>query len=118
MLKRIFQRFTTSQEDLDARALRAFCEVRPDMTPIAELVARAEATIVGEISTLRIVPRDGSPWLEATVTDGTGSIVAMWTGRRAIAGVRPGRRLAISGRAATATGDRRLRIYNPSYELL
>lgn len=118
VLKRLLQRLTTSQEDLDAAALRAFCRGRADMTPIEDLVARAEATVVGEISSLRIVPHDGSPWLEATITDGTGSVVALWTGRRAIAGVKPGRRLAISGRPATATGERRLRIYNPTYELL
>ncbi len=71
VLKKFLQRLTTSQEDLDAAALKAFCRNRPDMTPIEELVPRAEATVVGEISSLRIVPHDGSPWLEATITDGT-----------------------------------------------
>jgi RecG-like helicase len=118
VLKRILGRLTTPQDEIDTAVLRAFCEERPDTTRIEALVARQEATVVGEISSLRIVPRDGSPWLEATITDGTGSIVAFWTGRRAIAGVKPGRKLAVSGRPAKQTTDRRLTIYNPSYELL
>lgn len=121
-LKRFFERLSTSMSDLDQQALREFCvahtHAQGNVTPVAEVVARLESTVVGEISSLRIVPRAGSPWLEATITDGTGSITAMWTGRRRIAGVTPGKRLVISGRPAVVRGTRRLTLYNPRYELL
>ena len=53
------------------------------------------------------------------MSDGDDSLVVMWTGRRAIAGVAPGRRLAVKGRALPlAPGSRRLKMLNPAYELL
>ena len=105
----------TPVSEIDAKRLRAFCE-GADATPIAQLVPREVASVVGEISSLRIVPRDGSPWLEATISDGTATMLALWTGRRSIAGVSAGKRLRITGRPAV-TGAR-LTIYNPNYELL
>jgi len=117
-LKRFFSKLTTSVDEMDAAKLRQFCGGVDNVVPIGELAARVEASVVGEISSLRIVPRDGSPWLEATISDGTGSIVALWTGRRRIAGISPGRRLVLKGRAIAPAGDRRLTIYNPAYELL
>jgi hypothetical protein len=73
---------------------------------------------MGEIASLRIVPRAGSPSLEATLTDGSGSLLVVWTGRRKIAGVAPGKRLVISGRGAPQGPKNRLMILNPRYELL
>jgi len=118
-LKNFFSRFTTPVEALDKERLREFCSSRAGVTGIADVRERELATVVGEISNVRIVPRaDGSPWLEATVTDGTGSLVAMWTGRRRIAGIRPGQRLVLSGRGSRSGHATRLLIYNPIYELL
>ena len=118
MLKKLRERLSTPVAEIDAKNLRAFCSGRVGCITIAEMRARQQANVVGEISSLRIVPRHGSPWLEATVTDGTGSMLVMWTGRRRIAGVSPGKRLAIEGRAAQSTTTSRLTFYNPRYELL
>jgi hypothetical protein len=85
---------------------------------IVDLPPRVEGTVVGEITSLRIVPRAGSPSLEATITDGTGSMLVVWTGRRKIAGVSPGKRLVLSGRGAATGPKGRLLMFNPSYELL
>jgi hypothetical protein len=117
-LKKLFQRLTTSVSELDQERLRKFCESRPGVTPIAELQPREEGTVIGEISSVRIVPRAGSPSLEATITDGSGTVLVVWTGRRHIAGVAPGRRLVIGGRGAPTGPQRRLLIFNPRYELL
>jgi hypothetical protein len=117
-LKKMFQRLTAPAADLDLERLKKFCESRQGVTPISELPPRVVGTVVGEIKSMRIVPRAGSPSLEATITDGTGSLVLVWTGRRKIAGVTPGKRLVVSGRGA-ATGPRgRLYIFNPRYELI
>jgi len=117
-LKKLFKNLTTSTSELDAERLRKFCESRPGAMSIVDLPPRVEGTVVGEITSLRIVPRAGSPSLEATLTDGTGSMVVVWTGRRKIAGVAPGKRLVVSGRGAATGPKQRLLMFNPSYELL
>jgi hypothetical protein len=114
----MLQRLTTPDADLDRERLRVFCKDVPGVTPIGEAAPRKEVTVAGEISSLRIVPRAGSPSLEATVTDGTGSLVVVWTGRRKIPGVSPGKRLVLSGRGAPHGAGGRLMVLNPRYELL
>ena len=117
-LKKVFQRLTTPVHELDKQHLREFCDAIPGTVNIAQAQPRAEITVAGEIKYVRIVPRpDGSPWLEATVDDGTGSLTVMWTGRKKIAGVRPGQRVVITGRGAPKGPGGRLMIYNPRYEL-
>ena len=117
-LKRLLHRLTAPMSELDLELLREFCANRPGVVPISEVRPRQEVSVVGEIASLRIVPRAGSPSLEAAISDGSGTIVAMWTGRRSIAGVAPGKRLVISGRATAQGGNGRLLIMNPGYELL
>ena len=118
-LKRAFKRLRVPSHELDRERLREFCSSRNGCTPIAEAEARQEITVVGEIKSVSIVPKSqGSPWLEATISDGTGSLVAMWTGRRRIAGIKPGQRLMVSGRGCHKGPKQRLHLYNPHYELL
>lgn len=117
-LKRLLHRLTAPVSELDVERLREFCANCPGVVPISEARAREEVSVVGEISSLRIVPRAGSPSLEATIGDTSGTIVAMWTGRRSIAGVAPGKRLVVSGRATVQGGNGRLMLMNPRYELL
>jgi hypothetical protein len=117
-LKKLFKNLTTPVTQLDAERLRKFCESRQGVVSIVDLPPRLEGTVVGEITSMRIVPRAGSPSLEATISDGTGSLVVVWTGRRKIAGVAPGKRLVLSGRGAATGPKGRLLIFNPSYELL
>jgi RecG-like helicase len=117
-LKNLFKNLTTPVTQLDAERLRKFCESRQGVVAIADLPPRAEGTLVGEITSMRIVPRAGSPSLEVTIKDGTGSVLVVWTGRRKIAGVTPGKRLVVSGRGAATGPKGRLLMFNPSYELL
>jgi len=118
VLKKFFERLTVPVSELDQRRLREFCAGRNDVTPIEAVLPRHEVTVVGEITSLRIVPHEGSPWLEATISDGTGAVVVMWTGRRRIAGVAPGKRLVVSGRGSAYGKRGRVRLLNPRYELL
>jgi len=114
----MLQRLTTTDADLDRERLRVFCKDVPGVTTIGDAQPRQEVTVAGEISSLRIVPRAGAPSLEATVSDGTGYLVVVWTGRRRIPGVAPGRRLVLSGRGAPHGAGGRLMVLNPRYELL
>jgi RecG-like helicase len=116
--RKLLQRLTVSDADLDRERLRQFCRDVPGVTPIGEAQPRQEVTVAGEITSLRIVPRAGTPSLEATVNDGTGSLVVVWTGRRNIPGVAPGKRLVLSGRGAPQGSANRLTVFNPRYELL
>ncbi|MDQ6796778.1 MAG: OB-fold nucleic acid binding domain-containing protein [Actinomycetota bacterium] len=118
-LKRLLKKLRTPASELDITALREFCTGQAGMTAIGEAGPRQEVAVVGEICSLRIVPRAGSPSLEATITDGSGSLVAVWMGRRQIAGVSPGRRIVVSGRVNPGSSQgRRMFLYNPRYELL
>jgi RecG-like helicase len=113
------KRLSTPVADLDNAALLEFCAQHGVCSRIADLVAREETSVVGEIASLRIVPHKGSPWLEATISDGTGHVIVMWTGRREIAGVTPGKRLVVSGRfAPERIGGKTMKLMNPAYELL
>jgi hypothetical protein len=115
----ILKKLRIPVEEHDRAKLADFCSSIPGVTPIAQVEPRTYATVVGEISSVRIVPKsDGSPWLEATIKDGTGAMVAMWTGRRRMPGIRTGRRLKMSGRGAPAGESQRLKVLNPEYELL
>ena len=118
-LKRFLSKLTTSPAEQARADLQEFCAAQPVTTSIADLEPRQQATVAGEVTSLRIVPaKDGSPWLEASVADGTGTLVVLWTGRRRIAGVRPGTRLVVSGRAAPSSRTGRPTLYNPVYTLL
>lgn len=117
-LRKRLQRMSTPVSQLDREQLRAFCGSLAGCSPIAEAAPRAEINVVGEISTLRIVPRAGCPSLEAVISDGSGALVVAWTGRRQIAGIVPGRRLVISGRGMPHGPKGRLLVLNPRYELL
>ena len=118
-LRKALRRFRAPTSDLDRERLRRFCDSCTGTTPIAELKPRTEATAVGQIICVAMVPRpDGAPWLEVTVSDGTGSLTALWAGRRRIAGIKPGQRIMLSGRGIQKGPGGRLLIYNPKYELL
>ena len=118
-LKDKLKRLTATASELDEVRLRDFCSAFPDVKPMGELQPRESGSVVGEVVSWRIVPKpDGSPWLEATVSDGTGTIVVMWTGRKKIAGVHEGRRLMVAGRGHPSGWTGRLLILNPRYELL
>ena len=117
-LKKMFRELTTPVSELDLERLKEFCAGHAECASIGEAQPRQEVSLVGEITSVRIVPRAGAPSLEANISDGTGSLVAVWTGRRRIAGIAPGKRLMISGRGSPIGPSGRLLFYNPRYELL
>ena len=114
-----FRRLRAPTKDLDRERLRDFCANCEGSEPIADIKARAEVKVVGEITCVATVPRpDGSPWLEVTVNDGTGSLRVLWTGRRKISGIRPGQRIMVCGRCSPKGAKGRFMVYNSKYELL
>lgn len=83
--------------------------------PMASARPRVRARFEGDVRKIRIQPLAAVPTLEVVLDDGTGRVTALFMGRRGIAGVECGRRLAIEG--TPVAGERGLTLYNPAYDL-
>ena len=88
----------------------------PSIVAIADAPARRSVRVCGEVTRMRARPTTGLPALAVSISDDSGTAVAVWTGRRAIGGVVLGRRLVIEG-VAVRRGDQ-LEFMNPEYTLL
>ncbi|MCH1866651.1 OB-fold nucleic acid binding domain-containing protein [Nocardioides sp. CFH 31398] len=84
--------------------------------PVGSAPDRVRVRLEGHLRTVTLRPRGGVPALEAELSDGTGTIVVVWLGRRHIAGISAGRQLAVEGRIGR--NEKARVIYNPRYELL
>ncbi len=113
--KKMVERLTKPVDELDREELTEYCDAR-EFESMDHLVPRRPVQVGGEVRAVRIVPRAGAPALEVTVSDGRGQVVAVFLGRRKIAGISPGRRIAVQGVVAR-DGNRSL-VFNPAYELL
>ena len=87
-----------------------------DRTPIANVEYRQRARIAGRVHTMRVQPHAGVGSLECTLVDDTGGIALVFLGRRSIAGIKVGTRIAAEGTIGEERG--RLAILNPAYEIL
>jgi hypothetical protein len=114
-LKKMVERLTRPVEDIDREQLTAFCDAR-SLGAMDAIAPRTAVRVGGEVRSVRIVPRAGAPALEVTVSDGRGSVVGVFLGRRKIAGLSPGRKVAFEGVAAR--DGKRYLVFNPIYELL
>jgi hypothetical protein len=108
-------KLTASIADLDkARLQDHYCGV--DFTSIAEAPMRVPVRLRGEVQAIRVVPRPEGSTVEAVISDGTGKAVAVFLGRRHIAGMHPGRGLVVEGVGRREAG--RTVLLNPAYTLL
>ncbi len=114
-LRKMVERLRTPVEELDRQKLSQYCSLL-GATPLDAIEPRRPIRAAGEVRTVRIVPRAGAAAVEATVTDGRGSITAVFLGRRKIAGITPGRKLVLEG-VVSVEGSQRL-VYNPVYRLM
>ena len=85
------------------------------IVPIAEAQARRTVRVTGQVTRMRARPTSGLPALAVSISDDTGTAVAVWTGRRTIGGIALGRRLVLEG-VAMRRGDQ-LEFMNPEYTL-
>ena len=115
-LKNLVSKLTKPVEEHDREKLVEFCSRLQGCSSIEDLQPRTVARVVGEVSSVRIVPRAGAASLEVGVNDGRGMLTAVFFGRRKVAGVSPGRRLVVEGMVAPL--GNRVYMYNPVYELL
>lgn len=90
--------------------------VEPVASAIADTPQRKYVTVAGKVTRMTARPTSGQPALAVMISDDTGTVTAVWTGRRAIGGITLGRRVAIEGVALTHAGH--LEFTNPRYTLL
>jgi len=86
-------------------------------TPLSHVAPRQSATIQGTLVSLTQSPVHGTHWLRAELSDGSGSLVLIWMGRRVVPGIKAGTTLQVTGRVARDQVGR-LVMYNPRYELI
>lgn len=115
MLDGLRRRLARTNEELHAESLQARY-AHADATPIGEAADRGAVRIRGEVAGLQVVPRAGAPSLEVTLDDGSGRAVAVFTGRKRVGGLDPGRSVEVEGMARRDRG--RLVLVNPGYTLL
>jgi hypothetical protein len=85
-------------------------------TPICDAQARGWVCVVGKVTRMTARPTSGQPALAVSISDDTGTVTAVWTGRREIGGITLGRRVAVDG-VPVKRGDQ-LEFTNPGYTLL
>jgi hypothetical protein len=94
--------------------------VEPVCEPLATLIAdtqpRQHVCVCGKVTRMTARPTAGQPALAISISDESGTVTAVWTGRRSIGGITLGRRIAIDG-VPVMHGDR-LEFTNPGYTLL
>ena len=89
----------------------------PVAKPIGECRWRERVRVTGRVRALRVQPwQGGVATLECTLVDETGGIVAIFMGRRRIAGIELGARLEVEGMVLESRG--KLALMNPPYTLL
>lgn len=82
--------------------------------PITEWAPRARVTIAGEIRSIGVSADSG--WLEAELTDNSGSVTLIWMGRTRLGAVQVGTMVLVQGRKGLRAGQPV--IFNPDYDVL
>ena len=113
-LRKFVDRLTKPTEQIDREHLEEWCATR-GFPALDAVEVRKPVRVAGEVRSIRIVPRAGADALEATITDGHGSLTAVFLGRRKILGISPGRRVLLEG-VVTKDGTSPV-MYNPVYQL-
>jgi hypothetical protein len=114
LFKKAFGRFAQDEGERRAEGIREWAAGVPGATPVSQAKPRTVARVAGVVEGIRVRPREGVPAIEAVVTDGSGSVTAVWLGRRALPGLSLGCRLILEGRLG---GDpQSMQIMNPRYE--
>jgi hypothetical protein len=114
LFKKMFGRLSQDEGERRAATIRDWATTQSGCTLIGDAQPRTVARIAGIVEGIRVRPREGVPAIEALVTDGSGSITAVWLGRRVLPGLQLGKRLVLEGRLG---GDpKNLQLMNPRYE--
>lgn len=117
LLDRFIHNLTASPETIRAENLRLWAESVPGTSRIAVVERRTRSKVAGVIQNIRIDPRTGGS-IEATISDGTASLVAKWLGRSTLSGLRLGEGLVLEGAIGVDDDEGHPMILNPEYRLV
>ncbi len=114
-LRDFLGRSAQSREEMVAERLSAkFGDM--NMVSLATMPMRQRVDVCGEIRRMTVKPRAGIPAVEIEISDGTGELTVIFSGRERIPGIGHNRGLTVSG-VAHVEGARRVML-NPLYRLL
>ncbi|HZD17321.1 MAG TPA: hypothetical protein VE669_04180 [Actinomycetota bacterium] len=118
VFRRIFRRIGQSDEERLTEEVRDWAGSVPDTTRIEGCPERSPVRIAGVVRRITLLPAgdDGVHSLRTVVHDGTGEIIAVWTGRDQIPGLHLGTRVVLEGLAARERDA--LRMVNPRFEFV
>jgi amino acid transporter len=86
------------------------------VTTIDAVRWRDRVRVRGQVRSMRVAPQRDVATLECVIDDGTGTLLAVFLGRRELGGVNVGSRIELVGTAGVH--QNRLAILNPGYRLL
>ena len=115
-LNSLLEKLARDPEDIRAENLRHWNATIPGVTRLGKCMTRERHKVAGVIQNIRIDPREGRDSIEATITDGTGDLIAKWLGRSTMSGITLGAGLIMEGVIGEQDGD--LVMLNPDYDLL
>ena len=114
-LRDFIGRAAVSNDDLVAERLNAkFCDL--GSVSLGDMPLRELVEVCGEIRRMSVKPRAGIPAVEVEISDGTGEVTLIFSGRERIPGIGHNRGLVVSG-VAHREGRHRVML-NPTYRLL
>lgn len=96
-----------------SQQLASWCGLFDGCTRLADVRPREHATAVGVVERIRLVPGES---IEATITDGTARLRAIWTGPSLVNGLELGHGLRLEGTVCTESGTPMMR--NPTWCLV
>jgi len=115
-IREVLHDMLASRTELEAAEERQQQSEQTGCTPVSDLVPRRRARVSGVLRSVRLRPATEVPALEAELFDGSGALRLVFLGRRAVAGIEPGRRLRLEGLVCFQSGHPT--VYNPAYELV
>jgi hypothetical protein len=115
VLRDLRNRLTASVQELDRARLQARYQGL-GLTAIGEAPSRTPLRVAGEVQETRTLRQAQSPAVHVTLDDGTGRLIAVFSGRRRIPGLGLGRGVVLEGVARDERGH--LVMLNPAYTLL
>ena len=113
----MFEKLTRPPEEVQAENLRTWAASLGGVIPIRDVEPRCKCRVAGVVKNIRIDPRAASGSIEATITDGSGEMIAKWLGRQALSGVGLGMGLVLEGIVGRGPAGEPT-ILNPEYQLL
>jgi hypothetical protein len=106
------RRLVQTDEERLAEEIREWAESVRGTTRISDCPSRKPVRVAGVVQRLTIRPREDC--MEAVISDGTGEVTAVWTGRSHIPGLSLGSRVTLEG--VLSRERERIRVVNPRYE--